>query len=480
MIWRRLFGYLPANIAGGLASFGGVIVYTHLMPPEDYGRYALILTFMSAVHTLTATWAEAAAYRFAGEAEAKGRLAAHIRTVMRLIAASTGAGLLLMLFALPFAANPALKLAILCAVAVMALQPLVAASQEMLRAQQRVARHSMVRVTLELGGFGAGALLAWRGGLGPAAPLAGLALMLAVTAVIEGARLWREARGGTFDRTQVKRHFGYGYPVALSLLLTLALDAGDRFMIAGFLGPEAVGVYAAGYGVADKTVALICAWAAAAGAPLMMAAWEREGPAAMRAVSAQVARTLLLVAAPAATGLALVSQPLADIMIGEAMRDEAARIMPWIALGGLLNGFVLFYLSESFQLARRTGLRAGLMAIPAVANLGLNAVLLPWIGLMGAVYATVACYALALVLLAAGSRKIAPLAWPWRDYARIAGACAAMAIVVRLMPATGGWSELMMKAAAGAVTYTLVALAFDAAGARGALLGLWRKRTAQA
>jgi O-antigen/teichoic acid export membrane protein len=480
MIWRRLFGYLPANIAGGLASFGGVIVYTRLMTPEDYGRYALVLTFMSAVHTLTATWAEAAAYRFAGEAEAKGRLAAHVRTVMRLIAASTGVGLVLMLATLPFAASAELKLAILFAVAVMALQPLVAASQEMLRAQQRVARHSMVRIALDLGAFAVGALVAWRAGLGAAAPLAGLALMLAVAAISEGARLWHESAGGAFERGQVKRYIGYGYPVALSLVLTLALDAGDRFMIALYLGTEAVGVYAAGYGVADKTVALICAWAAAAGAPMMMAAWEKDGPAAMRLVSASVARTLMLAAAPAAVGLALVSQPLADIMIGEAMREQAARIMPWIALAGLLNGFVLYYLSEAFQLAERTGLRAGLMVVPAVANVALNAVLLPWIGLMGAVYATVACYALALVLLAAASRRIAPLAWPWRDYARIAGACAAMAIVVRLLPATGGWSELMMKAAAGAMTYTLAVLAFDAAGARGALSGLIRKRMTQA
>jgi O-antigen/teichoic acid export membrane protein len=464
MIWRRLFGYLPANIAGGLASFGGVIVYTRLMTPEDYGRYALVLTFMSAVHTLTATWAEAAAYRFAGEAEAKGRLATHVRTVLRLIAASTGVGLVLMLAALPFAASPELKLAILCGVAVMALQPLVAASQEMLRAQQRVARHSMVRIALDLGAFAVGALLAWRAGLGAAAPLAGLALMLTVAAISEGTRLWRESAGGAFEHAAVKRYVGYGYPVALSLVLTLALDAGDRFMIALYLGTESVGVYAAGYGVADKT----------------MAAWEKDGPAAMRVVSASVARTLMLVAAPAAAGLALVAQPLADIMIGEAMRDQAARIMPWIALAGLLNGFVLYYLSEAFQLAQRTGLRAGLMVVPAVANVALNAVLLPWIGLMGAVYATVACYALALAVLAVASRRIAPLAWPWRDYARIAGACAAMAIVVRLLPATGGWSELMMKAAAGAMTYTLAVLAFDAAGARGAVSDLIRKRMTQA
>jgi O-antigen/teichoic acid export membrane protein len=104
---------------------------------------------------------------------------------------------------------------------------------------------------------------------------------------------------------------------------------------------------------------------------MMMAAWEREGPEAMREVSA-LARTLLLIAAPAATGLALVAQPLSEVMIGEDMRAQAASIMPWIALSGLINGFVLHYVSEAYQLSHRTDLRAWLMLIPALANLALN------------------------------------------------------------------------------------------------------------
>jgi O-antigen/teichoic acid export membrane protein len=156
------------------------------------------------------------------------------------------------------------------------------------------------------------------------------------------------------------------------------------------------------------------------------------------------------------------------VMIGEEMRTQAAEIIPWIALSGLINGFVLHYVSEAFQLSRRTGLRAALMVVPAVANVALNIVLLPWIGLMGAVYATVACYALALLLLAVVSRRLAPLAWPWTDFLRIAGACAAMAIAVRLMPALGGVAELSLKACVGAVVYVLAALAFNAAGARAA------------
>jgi O-antigen/teichoic acid export membrane protein len=362
----------------------------------------------------------------------------------------------------------------------MMLAPVVNAAQEMNRAQQRVSRWSTLRICQDVGAFMIGTLLAWRSGLGPAAPFVGLASVLAVLAVVEGARLWRESRGGKFQRGRVRPYFVYGFPVAIALGLNIALDAGDRFLIAYFLGPEAVGVYAAGYGVADKSVGLLCVWAAAAGAPMMMAAWEREGAEAVREVSRQVARALLLIAAPAATGLALVARPLAEVMIGEEMRAQAAAIMPWIALSGLMSGFVMFYASEAFALAKRTDLRAWLMAIPAAANLALNAVLLPRIGVMGAVYATVACYALALALLAGVGRKLAPRSWPWTDFAKVAGACAAMAIIVRLIPPVGGLPELMLKAAVGAAAYVLAAFALDAAGAREALQGFVSRRARQA
>ncbi len=469
MIWRRLFGYFPASLAGGLASFGGVYVLTRLLSPADYGFYALALTTMGIVYTLSITWAEAAAYRFAGAAEARGETPDHIRTILLLLAASAAFGLILMTGAVLLTAGPALRIAFIAAMASMMFTPLVNAAQEMNRAHQRVARYSTLRVIQDLGAFGLGSVLAWQTGLGPASPFVGLACVLSVLAAIEGARLWRDSRGGHFQPARVKPYLAYGIPVALALSLNIALDASDRFLIALFLGPEAVGIYAAGYGVADKTVGLLCMLAAAGGAPMMMAAWEREGPQAMREVSRHVARTLMLIAAPAAAGLALVAQPLSDVMIGEEMRKQAAAIMPWIALSGLINGFVLYYLSEAFQLAHKTGLRAGLMAIPAITNLVLNAILLPWIGLMGAVYATVASYALALVLLASVGRRIAPLAWPWLDFLRIAGSCAAMAIVVRLMPAPGGFVELLLKAGVGGATYVIAALAFDAAGARSAL-----------
>ena len=45
---RHLAGYLPVQIASGIAAFGGVYVFTRLLGPEEYGRYALMLSVIAA------------------------------------------------------------------------------------------------------------------------------------------------------------------------------------------------------------------------------------------------------------------------------------------------------------------------------------------------------------------------------------------------------------------------------------------------
>ena len=82
---RHLAGYLPANLASAIASFGGVYVYTRLLGADEYGRYALMFSVLALIHTITLAPGEAAAYRFTGRANAKGDTADHYATVRSLL-----------------------------------------------------------------------------------------------------------------------------------------------------------------------------------------------------------------------------------------------------------------------------------------------------------------------------------------------------------------------------------------------------------
>lgn len=464
---KHLFGYLPTNLAKMFVAFGGVYVFTRLLGAEGYGRYALAISSLHLLHTLTLTWTEAAGYRFNAEAEAKGSLPAHYRTSLVLVVTALVPALVVLGFVLAFLGSaPEFRAALGWLIIILPVSVITNLALENHRAGQRVARYSAVEIGRALGGFIIGVGLALMGGFGAAAPLIGIAIAYSIAALTEGYWLWTSSRGGRVEKANLKQYAAYGLPVAAALVLDLILSASDRFLIAFFIDEAAVGAYAAGYGVADKTVLMLCAWAAMAGAPLVMAAYEKHGKKAAEAEAANLARTLILIALPAAVGIAIVAGPLSEVMIGEELRAQARQIIPWISIAGLLNGFLIHYFSEAFQLAKKTLERALIMIIPSLVNIGLNVILLPRVGLMGAVYATVGCYALAVVLLAIVGRRHMVLPVPVMDLGKVLIACAAMAGAVQLVPDMPSFIELMVKAGVGALVYGLCVVSLNAAGAR--------------
>jgi O-antigen/teichoic acid export membrane protein len=105
------------------------------------------------------------------------------------------------------------------------------------------------------------------------------------------------------------------------------------------------------------------------------------------------------------------------------------------------------------------------MAILEVVNVLPNLILIPRVGLMGAVPATATGCALGLVASGTlGRRAIAlPLLWDVIGRAGVSTAC--MALAVSRLPALGGLAKLAFKATVDVVVYGSVVL--DAGGVRG-------------
>ncbi|MEO0548691.1 MAG: oligosaccharide flippase family protein [Pseudomonadota bacterium] len=464
---RHLAGYTPVSIASALAAFGGVFLFTRLLEADEYGRYALMFSVMTLVHTMTLVPAEAAAYRFAGQANVRGELPDHFRTALSLTWRSLFVTTILfaaLAIALRDRPDYLAILPWLLGLAVMSTHTHIAFEAH--KAMQQVSRFTLLKTFLTLSGFLLGALVAWQTGLGAVSPFIGLVIASALVFVPEALWLRRQAFGGRTDPERRRAYLTYGLPIAAALVLDIIVSVADRFLIALFLGEAAVGEYAAGYGVADKTVLLICSWAAIAASPLIMAAYETGGRDAAREEARGLISTLLLLGVPAAAGIAMVAEPLAEVLIGEDVRAGATTIIPWIAFAGLLNGLLAHYFSEVFQLAHKTLQLTLLMLIPAGLNIALNLILIPNYGLMGAVFATLISYGAGVLTLGSIGRLHVALPVPVGDLIRVSVAAACMWPVIQLIPAWGSWPELLAKASAGALIYVIVALLLDAGGAR--------------
>jgi O-antigen/teichoic acid export membrane protein len=475
MFWRGIVGYLPINLVQGIVGLLTIVTFTRLLTPAQFGDYALGFSAMSLIHTGLFTWNEAAMARFwAGEAgrdDGQAHAAAIYGAWRLLLLALPVAGLIAWFWPM----HAGLHWAVLAGVAAIAPRALAKLAQERRRAAGEVRAAALLDMGQTVGGFLIGALLALAG-FGGAAPLIGMGAVaaLALPFVIGGEH--RRPRAGRLDPARVRAHAAYGVPVALSLILALVLSTTDRFLLAGFLDEAQVGVYHAGYSLANRTLDVVFIWLGAAGGPALIMALERGGRPALAEAAREQAELMLLLTLPAATGLALVAAPLAQLMIGPALVAGAAHVTPWIALSGLLAGLTTYYFHQAFTLGKRTRLLLVAMAIPAGLNLALNLALIPRFGLDGALWATPASYALGLAASAWLGRRVVALPTPWLALIQAAGGSLLMALVVTRLPAMGGLAELLAKAAAGALVYGLAMAAIDAGGLRSRGLELLRAR----
>ena len=465
MFWRGVWGYLPANIIQGLVGFGAIMVFTRLLSAEDFGRYAIAFSITTLVHVGTYSWLEAAMARF-WAAERDQSLADHFMTLYRMTAVVTVLALpvvAMVLWLTPI--GPGLKLAIAAGLAGIPIRCLAKLAQERYRAAGEVTRSAAMDIAVSLGGFAIGVACALNG-LGAASPLIGLAIapLLTLPFVLPGEL--RQARGGTHYRSRLFGYAKYGYPIAGGLGLSLIMASTDRFLLEIFMGSAAVGAYHAGYSLASRTLDVLFIWLGAAGTPALIMAWERGSRDAFLKAAHEQASTFILIGLPAAVGVALVARPLADFTIGEDLRAAAASVTPWIALSALLSGVTAYYLSQSFALGRRTDRLLLTLCIPAGANVVLNLLLVPRMGVMGAAIATTTSFGIGVLSSIAMGRRIVAMPIPWDALVRCGLACAAMAAAVLSLPSPGGVMEIVLKAGVGAVVYASVVIMLNAAGVR--------------
>ncbi|MEE2525100.1 lipopolysaccharide biosynthesis protein [Hyphobacterium sp. HN65] len=468
MLGKHILGYLPVQIARALVGFGGVAVLTRLMPAEMYGQYALALTAMHITAMAFHTWLDAAVARFHERASERGQLAAHLATIYTTFA-WVSAGLILLgalgLWVAPLSIE--MKTALAFALGSLILRSMLMIGLETRRAAGEVTAYSVYETFSTLAGFALGIGILLVTPLGAAGPIAGLALASLITLFFEFPAQARKTRGGKLRKRRIAVYFAYGLPVSISLVFEHLLSAGDRFLIAGLMNEAAVGIYSAGYGLADRTIDILFIWLGAAATPLMIRALERDGEDAAREVAGQSARVMGLLGFPAAAGLALVAAPLTSVMVGEEFRAGATLILPWIALAGLMKGLMTYYFHEAFILRRKTRWMAAIMAAAAIFNIGLNIALIPHFGIAGAAAATLAAYAASLVACAVIGRNLFPLPLPWLDWGKAAMATLGMAAIVMSLPLSGpAFVVLMAKAIAGGLTYVAIALALNIAGCR--------------
>ena len=484
MIGRSMLAYIPVNLASLIVSFGGIVILTRLLGSAEYGRYAVALITMMSLHMGFFTWLEAAMARYQARAEREGDVSSHVKTIYS-FALKTVIPVLaifwMLVFSIPIIPDN-LKPLLYVALASTSVQLFLNLGMEAHKAAHRIKRYSASYASFQLISFTSGliliVLLRKYTDLQPELGMFfGIMIGTLIVLCFDLPFMLKNMKNGVASDERAMRYFSYGMPISISLILTYALTSGDMYLIKWLMGDASAGEYSASYNFANRSLDILFIWIGMAITPVAVTALEKEGLEKSKQVLRDYGASLLWIAMPAATGIALVAEPAAFIL-GEEFRDGAVKIMPAIAFAGVMNGMISYYAQRAFMLSGKTQMFVWAMIPPVLINIGMNLVLIPKFGLMGAVWSTVVAYGFGLVIALAVGRRYFPIPIPIKAFLQITFACLVMAGVVLALPipeTMPDFVEILIKAGVGIAVYGLLCFTTNTAGCRSIIQNIYYK-----
>ena len=232
-----------------------------------------------------------------------------------------------------------------------------------------------------------------------------LAIVLGLIAWLMRRRLIEYA---SFDRKLFRSMVAFGLPMVAYETLVVALDSSDRFLIRNLLGANPLGYYAAAYTVCIYIQDLLMVPINLAMMPIYLKLWNTEGPARTAEFLSDSFRLFVIAAACLVAGVTACAAS-AITLLASAKYAASAPLIPWIVSGLVLYAANAF-LNAPLLIEKKTTTMATLVGCALVAKVAMNLVLLPRLGLLGAVASTIFGYLFLLGLTAYYSLKLMPIA----------------------------------------------------------------------
>jgi len=188
---------------------------------------------------------------------------------------------------------------------------------------------------------------------------------------------------------QLKALLAFGLPLIPSSIGGWILTMADRYFLQLLSTEEEVGLYSLGYKLGMVILALLVGPFQLAWLPFLYstAKEKRSGETYSRVFTYYVLVSLL-----AALAMSVLAKEILLVMAKPAFHD-AYKVVPLVAVSYVLWG-CHYILAAGIYLEGKTKYLALLIGGAAVLNLGLNYLLIPHYGMMGAATATLICYAL--------------------------------------------------------------------------------------
>jgi O-antigen/teichoic acid export membrane protein len=459
-----LIGQTAINFAANVfsAAFGliNVIVFTRLLAPTEFGTYVLGFGFAQITSTFMVSWLRLPIMREQARGDGtdvRGIIVPGLILSCLLAPLAYVGAPLVGLPGLPASAAAGLALAI----------GFFETSQELLRARLQaftVMKATMVRAIL-VSAFGIAFTMVGHTGM----------LLLTASALaylVAAVAFTRDAWAGTvirYDGARLTSMAKAGIPLTVSLTLLAFSSVIDRFIIAHLAGSAHAGQYTAGVDLVRQALMIPAISAAAAFVPLAVQIHANKGVEAVRSHLNECFEFLLAGTLPACLGFAILSEHLANVILGPDFRSTAIAVMPIASVAVIFQIMSYQYLHISFLLSGRNAFYLWNTGSVLAFNAVVSYLLILQFGSIGAAWARLAAEIFGFVGALLLTRWAFPMPMPLRRLTGILAATFVMAIVVRSLDLAIGPSDklgLAILIPSGVMSYLIMCWLLDIAKSR--------------
>lgn len=397
--------YALASLVSPLVTLVLTPFLTHHLSHSDYGAFAILTTIVTLIAGVTQCGLGSAFYRaYCYDYESRRDRLAVVSTVTILLLLISVLTAIVGIIAAPWLAVLLLKSSafsdpVKVAALVILVQNLTVPGFSWLRVENRAALSSTLSIANLLVTLGANVVLVGVMRMGISGSLMATGSGYAIVAVCTLPIILLRTRLRL--RLDIARGvLTFGLPQVINLLSGWVLQLSDRYLL-GHLGSlSQVASYAVAYSLGSALSTLIIA-------PFSLAWWTIMFPIAKRKdalhIFQLVFRWYSLILLFATLGLSFFGVNVLDHFFPSAYHS-AAPIIPIIATSIMFSGiFIVVAVGTSLQ--RKVWFVAAFITCSAILNVGLNMVLIPLYGSMGAAVATLIAYiTLALITYYANQR----------------------------------------------------------------------------
>ncbi|MCU1220452.1 MAG: polysaccharide biosynthesis protein [Candidatus Angelobacter sp.] len=277
-----------------------------------------------------------------------------------------------------------------------------------------------------------------------------------------------------FDVGFLRTAAAFSLPLMAAEISWVVLDSGDRFFVQHYLGAQALGFYAAAYGIAIYLQDVLMAPLQMALFPICMRVWNTEGKKATQDFLSRSLDQFILVAV-AVVCVAIVTSRDVIVLLASRKFQEAHTLLPFLVIGLVLSA-VTIYFRPGLMIHKRASKIALATFYASILNIALNVVLLPRVGLIGAAIATTVSYAGIVVFLAYQSLRVLPYKLELISFARYSAAGAVSAWLVMQVPVEVPLLSVMVKGSLVLMLYAGLLSVIDKT-VRELLTNLWKSVT---